>query len=124
MDHTIHKQILGDLLVKAEPGRLTRSKDRLIAKVEWTGTQWKGQCVGQKDRIHHAIITVVGQRAFRCSCQDHFKQRGHKGPCKHVISLAKVGFAHICLLDVVVAAQTKNAVNPRSHMGPGRVKGT
>jgi len=80
---------LDALLALGETGRTARSERRPMRSIESTDTSWLGEVVGANGRVvWRPRIKVVGKRSFGCTCPDHQKQRGAKGPCKHVISLA------------------------------------
>tara|TARA_Y100000310_G_scaffold283650_1_gene305789 strand:+ start:2090 stop:2413 length:324 start_codon:yes stop_codon:yes gene_type:complete len=90
---------LNALIALGEHGRMDRSEDRPCRSVASDQTSWRGEVVGANGRvIHRPRIVVVGQRTFGCTCPDHRKQRGAKGPCKHVLSLAKAALIESGLL--------------------------
>lgn len=89
-----NKSVLKELLAGGEEGRLERSKDRHITEETWDGESWKGLCE-VNGKLHQPRIKIYGGRSFGCNCLDHQKLRGSKGPCKHVISLAKKALKRI-----------------------------
>ena len=88
---TQNREALTALLMKAEDKRLARADNRPMDRVRWTGFRWEGECLGA-EKTHRPVITLKeGARSFNCTCPDK-RDRGHRvGPCKHVISLARVG---------------------------------
>ncbi len=87
------------LIALGERGRMGRSEDRPCRTVASDNTAWRGEVVGANGKVvHRPRIVVVGQRTFGCTCTDHRKLRGSKGPCKHVLSLAKAALIESELL--------------------------
>lgn len=95
-----NRTALNTLLAKADPRRADRAEDRPIRKAEWTGEAWLGECPGSNGSLYHPRITLAGQRSFNCTCQDKVKHARQVGPCKHVVSLARVGLQHLWVLDI------------------------
>lgn len=79
-----------DLLEKAEPGRLERSKaytvDQMIEKR--SSDQRDVQVMAIVGGYVVKLLIVDKKRSYRCTCQDHNIRKGAKGPCKHVLALA------------------------------------
>jgi len=99
---TENRTALQTLLAKADPARADRAEDRPMRKAEWTGTRWEGECDGARQgEVHHPRITLEGRRSFNCTCQDKVKHARFVGPCKHVISLARLGLQHLWVLDIL-----------------------
>ena len=95
---------LNALLNLSESGRMDRSEDRPCRVVRLDQGTFRGECVGEDGKVvHHPRIVVEGRRAFGCTCPDHARQRGTKGPCKHVISLAKAALIQTSLLEMLQA---------------------
>ncbi len=93
---TTSTDTLNALLGLGEHGRAARSENRPCRTVASDTAAWRGEVVGSNGKVvYHPRIVVVGQRTFGCTCPDHRKQRGAKGPCKHVISLAKAALEEI-----------------------------
>ena len=82
---------LNDIVEMAEDGRLNRSLTRPVKFVKWTAKtfSWNGTAQGQQGQTYRPRVRVMNGRTFGCTCPDHHKTRGAKGPCKHVISLAQ-----------------------------------
>lgn len=103
----MNPQILIDTLTTlislGEEGRLDRSEDRPCQGVSFDRMNFHGWCRGEDGVVvHRPRITVLeGRRSFGCTCQDHQKQRGAKGPCKHVLSLAKMALTQARLLKAL-----------------------
>lgn len=98
---TENRAALNVLLTKADPRRADRAEDRPMRKAEWNGQAWLGECEGTEGQVHQPRITLAGQRSFNCTCQDKVKHARQVGPCKHVISLARVGLQHLWVLEVI-----------------------
>lgn len=98
-----NRDALNTLLSKADPRRADRAEDRPMKRAEWTGSRWVGECEGaHQGEVYHPRITLEGQRSFNCTCQDKVKHAREVGPCKHVISLARVGLQHLWVLEILV----------------------
>ena len=86
------KSSLDRIVAIADTARLGRSKFRKVEDLLWDATSvtFQGRCVGQSggNVWSPRIVLNPRQRTFGCTCPDH-KKNSHKGPCKHVISLAK-----------------------------------
>ncbi len=87
------RQTFEDLLRKADDSRAARANARPIEDVHWnpkTG-KYRGTCFGTGRVEWHPTITISEQgRSFYCDCPDHSKNARNYGPCKHVISLARI----------------------------------
>ena len=83
-----HKKTLNDLIKLADMGRLGRSFDRKVSEIRFSDGTFHAAVNGSEGAVWSPRIKVEGQRTFSCTCPDHKKQRGAKGPCKHVIVLA------------------------------------
>lgn len=77
------------LIARAGDDRVARAQKRPVTCVERNGHFWRAQCRGGGEATYTVTIKVADGRTYACSCADHAKRRGHFGPCKHVISLAK-----------------------------------
>lgn len=98
---TENRTALETLIAKADPRRANRASDRPMRKAEWSGEVWTGECPGSNGETYHPRVTLVGQRSFNCTCQDKAKNARVSGPCKHVVSLARVGLEHLWVLDAI-----------------------
>lgn len=96
-----NRTALDALLGKADPRRADRAEDRPMRKAEWTGSAWQGECEGSQGETHRPRITLVGQRSFNCTCRDKQDRAREVGPCKHVISLARMGLQHLWVLETL-----------------------
>lgn len=77
------------LLKLADKARQVRANARPCFNITWDGVNLTAICDGAKGAVHRPRIRLAGgKRTFGCTCQDHRKQLGQVGPCKHVISLA------------------------------------
>jgi hypothetical protein len=92
-----HDNALTTLLSRSERGRAYRASQRPCEAPEWDGVAWTGEIEGTGGRVYFPRIQLVGARTFACTCPDHKKQRGSKGPCKHVISLAEAALEEVDL---------------------------
>lgn len=98
---TENRTALETLLAKADPRRADRAEDRPMRKAQWDGIAWRGECSGSNGEMHHPRVTLTGQRSFNCTCQDKAKNARQVGPCKHVVSLVRVGLQHLWVLDAL-----------------------
>jgi hypothetical protein len=98
-----NRNSLNDLLRLADPARAERAEDRPMRQATWNGTAWVGECEGaNQGEVHHPRITLEGRRSFNCTCQDKRKHAQQVGPCKHVISLARIGLHHLWVMDILL----------------------
>ena len=87
MAHT--SKDLQDLQRLADRGRENRSHARTAPIIRWVGNKITAHVTGSGENVYRTRITLGQKRSYGCDCQDHRKQRGRKGPCKHVILVAR-----------------------------------
>ena len=90
-----HKKTLNDLVNLGEMGRIGRSFDRKVSEIKFSDGTFYAAVDGSEGAVWHPRIKVEGKRTFGCTCPDHKKQRGAKGPCKHVIVLANTALEQL-----------------------------